>query len=74
MSLSLSKILTLHNNIVHIKSVQKMKIKIKITTTLRYFLEKCCYQLSIKYLEIFLRSIIIVRFGERKISKEKLGC
>ena len=60
--------MTLHNVIIYIKSVlneDKKQYYYKI------FLGKCSYHLAKKESQNFVHSKIIVRFGERKISKEK---
>ena len=58
----------MHNVTILIKSVL---IKIKITTTVRYFWENACIGwLKINHKNSF-HSIILLRFGETKVTREK---
>ena len=61
------KTLTLHNVIIHIKSVLN---KDKNYYYYNIFLEKCSNQLAKKSSQIFFHSITMVRFGEKEIVKE----
>ena len=63
-SLLIEKVLTLHNVIILIKSAlnkQKNHYYYKIS------LEKCSYQLAKNQKQIFVHSIIMLRFGEREM-------
>ena len=68
MILDLKNILTLHNVIIHIKS---LLIKDKNYCYYKIFLEKYSYQLAKKKTQNFVSSIIMVRFGKKEIAKEK---
>ena len=60
----IGKVLTLHNVIILIKSAlnkQKNHYYYKIS------LEKCSYQLAKNQKQIFVHSIIMLRFGEREM-------
>ena len=65
--LPIGKTLTLHNAIILIKSILN---KDKNHYYSKIFLEKCSYQLAIKYSHFFFHSIMMVRFGEKEIAKE----
>ena len=67
-SLPIEKRLTLDNVIIHIKSVLNKDTNHYYT---KLFLEKCLYQLAKTIITIFFHSIIMLRFGETKIAKEK---
>ena len=67
-SLSIEKVLTLHNVIILIKLVLN---KDKNHYYYKIFLEKCSYQLPKKLSQIFVHSIIMLRFGERERNRKK---
>ena len=66
--LPIEKILALHNVIIHIKSIPNED---KGHYHYKIFLEKRSYQLAKKYSLFFFYSIIMLRFGETKIAREK---
>ena len=47
------------------------KFVLKFTATIRYFFKKYTYQLAKKYSQIFVYSIIIVKFWERERERER---
>ena len=62
--------MTLHNVIIHIKSVlRKGKYH---TTTIRYFFKKCSYQSAKNNHKIFFYNKIMMKFGKTETAKEKL--
>ena len=65
-SLPIKNIMTVHNVIIHIKSVLN---KDENHYYHKIFLEKCSYQLAKKWSQRFVHSIIMVRFGENEIAK-----
>ena len=67
-SLPIEKRLTLHNLIIHIKTVLN---KDEYHYYYKMFVEKCSYQLVKKQSQIFVRSIIMVKSGNSEIAKEK---
>ena len=68
-ALPIQKILTLHNATIDIKSVLN---KDKNGYYYKTFLEKWSYQSVEKQLQIFVHSLIMVRFKETEIAKENL--
>ena len=67
-SFPIEKILTLHNFIIHIKSILN---KDKNHNYYKKFLERCSYQLAKKIItKHFFYSIIMAKFGKTKIAKE----
>ena len=66
-----TKKLNLHNVIIHIKSILN---KDKNHYDYKTFLKKSFYQLAKKWSQIFVHSIIMMRFEDREIAKEKVLC
>ena len=62
------KKLTLHNAIIHIKTVLN---KDKVHYYYKIILGKCSYQLAKKHSQISVDNIIMVTFADRAIAKEK---
>ena len=60
--------MTLHNVIIHIKSVVN---KDKNHHYYKTFLKKYSYQIDKKQLQFSFHSFIMLRFGDAKIAKEK---
>ena len=68
-SLPIEKRLTFHNVTTHIKVVLN---KDENHFYYKIFLEKFSYQLAKKYAQSFVHSIIMLKFWDREIAKEKL--
>ena len=60
--------MTLHNNIIPIKWVFN---KDQNHYYYNIFLEKCPYQLTKKFWQISFDDVIMLRFGDTKVAKEK---
>ena len=68
MILCLKEILDLGKVIIHVKSVLN---KDKNYYYHKIFLEKCSYRLTKKWSQNFVNSIIMVRFEQKEIEKDK---
>ena len=66
--LPIEKVLTLHNAIILIKSVLNNN---KSHYCYKMFLEKCLHQLAKKESHKFFRNIIMLKFEETKVTREK---